>query len=108
MTTSDHVLVLTTLPADADAAAVATALIEERLAGCVNILPQMESVYRWKGGIERDRERQVIMKTTAGRVEALRGRLAQLHPYELPEFLVLAIAAGSNAYLAWLSEATKA
>jgi len=96
-------IVLTTLGADADAAAIARTLVEERLAACVNILPVMTSVYRWKGQVEHDREQQIVMKTTADRVAALQARLRQLHPYELPEFLVLN-AGGSDAYLAWVGE----
>ena len=98
-------IVLTTLAAEADAAALARTLVEERLAACVNVLPEMTSVYRWKGDIEQDRERQLVIKTSAGRIEALRARLRELHPYELPEFLVLN-AQGSEAYLAWIAEST--
>lgn len=96
------VLVLTTIGADTDAAALARTLVNERLAACVNILPEMTSVFRWKGQVEQDREQQVIIKTTGGRVAALRDRLRQLHPYELPEFLVLTAGGGSEAYLAWV------
>ena len=82
-------IVLTTLGADADAATLARTLVEERLAACVNMLPPMTSVYRWQGKVEQDREQQMVIKTTADRVAALQTRLRQLHPYELPEFLVL-------------------
>ncbi len=101
---TDAAIVLTTLGADADAAALARTLVDERLAACVNVLP-MTSVYRWQGQIEQDREQQLIIKTTAGRVAALEARLRTLHPYELPEFLVLAAAAGA-AYGAWVGEST--
>lgn len=101
----DLVLVLTTLGADADAAALARTLVAERLAACVNVLPQMRSFYSWKGQIEDDREQQLLMKTTPGRVAALEARLRELHPYELPEFIVLR-AEGSNAYLQWVAEQT--
>jgi len=101
----DGVIVLTTLPADADAATLARTLVEERLAACVNVLPAMTSFYRWKGSIEGEREQQLVIKTSAARVEALQARVAQLHPYELPEFLVLS-ARGSHAYLAWIQEST--
>ena len=97
------VLVLTTLGADADAAALARTLVEERLAACVNVLP-VTSVYRWKGQVEQDREQQLVIKTTAGRVAALETRLRALHPYELPEFLVLPAGGGSAAYLLWVAE----
>jgi periplasmic divalent cation tolerance protein len=107
-TTADSphaVVVLTTLPADADAAMLAGTLVDERLAACVNVLPAMVSFYRWKGTVESEREQQLVIKTRADRVTALQARLAQLHPYELPEFLVLS-ASGSNAYLTWIGEST--
>jgi periplasmic divalent cation tolerance protein len=99
-------IVLTTLGADEDAAAIARTLIDERLAACVNILPPMTSVYRWQGKVEQDREQQMVIKTASDRVADLQGRLRQLHPYELPEFLVLD-ATGSEAYLAWVGESAK-
>jgi periplasmic divalent cation tolerance protein len=98
------VLVLTTLGADADADALARTLVGERLAACVNVLPLMTSHYRWKDAVEQAGERQLIIKTTAGRVDTLRARLIQLHPYELPEFLVIDAAGGSKGYLQWLRE----
>jgi periplasmic divalent cation tolerance protein len=97
------VLVLTTVGADADAVALARTLVNERLAACVNVLPPMTSVYRWRGNIEEDREQQMVIKTAAARVPALQARLRELHPYELPEFLVVP-ASGSEAYLAWTGE----
>ena len=101
------ILVLTTLGADADAAALARTLVEERLAACVNVLPEMTSIYRWKGSVEQDREQQILIKTTAGRVDALAARLRELHPYELPEFIVLG-AEASDAYAAWVDDSTRA
>ena len=98
----DAVVVLTTLGADADAAAMARTLVDERLAACVNVLPAMLSVYRWKGAVESDREQQLVIKTAASRVAALEARVRELHPYELPEFLVLS-ASGSKAYLDWIA-----
>ena len=98
------VLVLTTVGADADAVGIARTLVEERLAACVNVLPAMTSVYRWKGQVEQDREQQIVIKTTADRVAPLETRLRVLHPYELPEFLVLPAGGGSAAYLAWVGE----
>ena len=99
----DAVVVLTTIGADADAAALARTLVEERLAACVNVLAPMSSLYRWKGQIEQEREQQLLIKTTAGRVAALEARLRALHPYEVPEFLVIQ-ADGSAAYVQWLTE----
>jgi periplasmic divalent cation tolerance protein len=104
---SEAALVLTTLGADGDAAALARTLVEERLAACVNVLPAMTSIYRWKGSVEQEREQQLMIKTTAGRVEALEARLRELHPYELPEFIVLG-AAASAAYGAWIRDNTRA
>jgi periplasmic divalent cation tolerance protein len=101
------VLVLTTIGADADAPALARTLVEERLAACVNVLPAMTSVYRWKGQVESDREQQIVIKTDAGRVQALEARLRELHPYELPEFLVVPAGGGSAAYLAWVGESVE-
>ncbi len=101
-----HVLVLTTLPADADAAAFATALVEARLAACVNMLAPMESIYRWQGEVQRDPERQLLIKTSRTCIDALWQRVRALHPYDVPEFLVLPIVDGNDAYLRWLSEST--
>lgn len=101
---SDAVIVLTTLAADVDACALARTLVAERLAACVNVLPAMMSVYRWQGRVEEEREQQLVIKTAANRVPALAARLGELHPYELPEFLVLSVAEGSDAYLRWIRE----
>jgi periplasmic divalent cation tolerance protein len=103
---SDVVVVLSTVPDDESAEKIARTLVDERLAACVNVLPPMTSIYRWKGNVERDIERQMVMKTTRAKVDALRERLAELHSYELPEFVVLAVDAGSDGYLAWVQENT--
>jgi len=103
---SDFVIVLTTLPVDGDAEKLAAQLVEERLAACINILPPMQSVYRWKDAVERDGERQLVIKTARARVTELEARLRELHPYDIPEFVVLSIESGSAAYLSWLSAST--
>ncbi len=103
----EYVVVMTTLPADADGPAFGRALLSERLAACVNLLAPMESVYRWEGRVEQESERQVIIKTTRDRLNALWDRVRELHPYEIPEFIVLAIADGNEAYLKWVGESTK-
>jgi periplasmic divalent cation tolerance protein len=82
---------------------VGRTLVEEHLAACVNVLPAMTSVYRWKGAVEQDQEEQVVIKTTTDRLARLEARLRELHPYELPEFLVLTADAGSEAYLRWVA-----
>ena len=97
----DIAIVLTTLGADADAAGLAKTLVEERLAACVNVLPPMSSTYRWKGQVEVEREQQLVMKTRLDRVPALQARLTALHPYELPEFIVLTGTA-SEEYATWV------
>jgi periplasmic divalent cation tolerance protein len=104
---AEYVLVLTTLPADGDAIAFGRSLVDERLAACVNLLAPMESVYRWEGQVEQERERQVIIKTSRDRLAALWDRVRELHPYEVPEFVVLTIADGNEAYLRWIGESTK-
>jgi periplasmic divalent cation tolerance protein len=104
---SGIVLVLTTAPDDNRAEAWARLLVEERLAACVNVLAPMVSVYRWKGVIERETERQIVIKTTEDRVSAVRTRLTALHPYELPEFIVVTVADGSAEYVKWVAEQTR-
>jgi periplasmic divalent cation tolerance protein len=105
---SSVVIVLTTLPAGADAAAFARTLVEERLAACVSVGGEMRSVYRWKDAVEEDRERQVVVKTVLGMVGPLRTRIAALHPYEIPEFLVIPADGGGDAYLEWVRRSTGA
>jgi periplasmic divalent cation tolerance protein len=102
--TSGVAIVLTTLGADADAAALGRTLVDERLAACVNVLPVMTSIYRWHGQVEQEREQQLVIKTAGDRLPALEARLRELHPYELPEFVVLTAAGGSDAYLAWVRD----
>jgi periplasmic divalent cation tolerance protein len=100
------VIVATTWPADRDPAPFALALVEARLAACVNVLGEMQSTYRWAGQVETATERQLVIKTVAGRVPELEARLRALHPYEIPEFLVIPTSGGSDAYVAWLREMT--
>jgi periplasmic divalent cation tolerance protein len=98
-------LVLTTFGVG-QAVVVARALVEERLAACVNVLPAMTSVYRWEGAVQQEAEEQVVIKTSTDRLAALEARLRQLHSYELPEFLVITADAGSEAYLKWVGVST--
>ena len=107
MAPTEIVIVLTTAPDDERAEAWARTLVEERLAACVNVHRSMISFYRWKGIVERDAERQVVIKTTRERVAAVRERLRELHSYELPEFVVLTVADGSDEYLKWVIEQTR-
>ena len=102
---ADLAIVLTTVPKDA-APVLASRLVEERLAACVNVQPPMMSTYRWKGRIEREEECQLILKTTTARVDELERRLRELHPYELPEFIVLQPSFAGSSYAAWVEAET--
>jgi len=84
------------------AAEIARTLVEERLAACVNIVPGVRSIYRWKGEVCDDAEVLCVIKTRQDRVDALRDRLPALHPYEVPELVVLEVASGHAPYLAWI------
>jgi len=103
----NFVLVLTTMSDGDDAVALASRLIDERLAACVNVTAPMTSVYRWNGKVEREAERQLVIKTSRDRLTDLERRIHELHPYELPEFVVLEVGGGSEAYLAWVSSETR-
>jgi periplasmic divalent cation tolerance protein len=97
------VLILTTVPDPGAGDTIARALVDERLAACVTVLPAMTSVYRWQGAVERATEHQIVIKTTRSRAVAVQARMRELHSYDLPEFLVLDVADGSPEYLAWIS-----
>jgi periplasmic divalent cation tolerance protein len=99
---SDVVVVLATAPNIGAASGLARTLIDERLAACVGILPGITSVFRWEGQTKTATENQLVIKTTAGRVDALISRLKALHPYDVPEILALPVAAGLPAYLQWV------
>ncbi|HEX3644812.1 MAG TPA: divalent-cation tolerance protein CutA [Vicinamibacterales bacterium] len=102
---NDLILILTTMPDDDRAAGLARTLVEERLAACVNVHAPMASTYWWNDAVESGPERQVVIKTTRGRRAVLEARLRALHPYELPELVVIE-AAGSEAYATWVRDAT--
>lgn len=99
-------MVLTSVGGALDAERIARELVERRLAACVNVVPGLVSLYRWKGRVERDEERLLLIKTRRARFAALREALLALHPYELPELLALPVAEGHEPYLAWLDAAT--
>jgi len=100
---ADLILILTTMPDDERARTLALTLVEEGLAACVNLHGPMTSTYRWKGKLEHEVERQVVIKTTRARLPEVQARVLALHPYELPEFIVLS-ADASAAYGSWVSE----
>ena len=98
-------LVLVTCGTLAEARKIARAVVEKHFAACVNILTApVESLYTWKGKLERSREHLLLIKTTAKRLNALEREVLRLHSYETPEFLVLPIAGGSAAYVRWLAK----
>ena len=99
------IIALTTCPESAGPA-LADALVAERLAACVNQITGVESTYIWQGAITREREALLVIKTTAARYEDLAARIQALHPYEVPELIVLPVEAGLEAYLAWVRDTT--
>jgi periplasmic divalent cation tolerance protein len=101
-------LVLTTCPDVAAAGRIARALVAERLAACVNILPVAESVYLWKGQVETAAEQLLVIKSEKRVYRAIEKRVLELHPYELPEVIAVPIAGGFAGYLAWLHNPDKA
>ena len=95
-------VVLSTCPDASTADQVARALVDERLAACVSLVPGVRSIYRWQDAVEQADEILLVIKTTAANVDALTARVAQLHPYEVPEVIALQASDVSDAYLAWL------
>lgn len=102
---TDLILVLTTMPDDDRADHLARTLVEEGLAACVHVHGPMTSTYRWQGKVTSEAERQVVIKTTRARFAELEPRLRVLHPYELPELVVID-AAASDAYAGWVNDST--
>jgi len=107
-TRGETLLVLTNLPDEASAQALATRLVTERLAACVNVLAPCRSVYRWQGGVESAQEVPLLIKTTAARYADLEAAIRAGHPYELPEIIAVPIAHGLSDYLDWVVTETRA
>jgi len=101
-------VVLTNLPDRASAEKLAGALVESRVAACVNILAPCRSVYRWKGAVQHDEEHPLLIKTTAARYAALEAAIRAGHPYELPEIIAVPVEAGLPEYVAWVDAETTA
>lgn len=97
-------IVLVTCGSIGEARKIGRAVVEKKLAACANIMRGVESIYRWKGKVERAREVLVAIKTTASRLRELEREVKRLHSYELPEFIVLQIAAGSQDYFEWIGK----
>ncbi len=99
---TDKIIVLTTVGSKEEARAIADALVERRLAACVNIIGPIESVFRWKGEVDFANEFQLLIKTTEARFKSVSGAIKELHSYELPECIKVSIEDGSAEYLKWI------
>ena len=104
---TDKRIVLSTAGSEAEARKIAEHLIEHQLAACVNIVPQIESVYRWQGKMESSREWLLLIKTTVERFPSVRAAISELHSYEVPECVAIAIDDGSSGYLRWIEQSAK-
>jgi periplasmic divalent cation tolerance protein len=102
----DEIIVFITAPEEDEAAKIAHALVEARLAGCVNIVKNIRSIYRWEGKIEDEKEVLLIAKTEKKHFKSLEQRVKELHSYSVPEVIALPVAEGSADYLQWLKEVT--
>jgi periplasmic divalent cation tolerance protein len=101
----EAVVVLVTVPTASVGERIARAAVEEGLAGAVNVVPGVRSIFRWQGHVEDAGELLLILKTDAGRLAALEASVCQFHPYTVPSFLALPVVAGHAPYLAWLKDA---
>ncbi|MGA2100093.1 MAG: divalent-cation tolerance protein CutA [Candidatus Sulfotelmatobacter sp.] len=104
---TDKRIVLSTAGSEEEARKIARHLVERKLAACVNIVPQIESIYRWQGKVEEARECLLLIKTTAERFPAVRDALHQLHSYDLPECVAITVEDGGSGYLNWIGESVK-
>lgn len=98
----ENSVVLCTAGSDAEAARIARALVERRLAACVSVVPGVNSTFRWEGAVRTEAEWLLLVKTRRDRFEEVRATIRELHSYELPEIVMLDIAGGDAAYLAWI------
>ena len=105
---TDVLVVLTTVGSEEQANQIASTLVDESLAACVNILGDVKSVYRWKGKVAHDEERLLIIKTTAPLFDTVRRRIKALHSYELPEIIALSVEAGDDGVLDWIKSTVAA
>ena len=99
-----HVVILTTAGTEPEAAKLAHELVNRRLAACVNVIPQVRSIFRWQNRVQDEREWLLLIKTRRDRFEAVRAAIRELHSYELPETVLLDIDRGDEAYLRWIDD----
>ncbi len=107
MPQDQYLIVLCTLPSAEEARQIGTSLVEMQVAACVNLVPQVESIYRWKGEIKSETEVMAIIKTTVNNYREVEARIQALHPYDTPEVIAVPIDRGASAYLGWISEVTR-
>jgi periplasmic divalent cation tolerance protein len=101
---TDAIVALSTVGNAADAQRIGRALVERRLAACVNVVPGVTSIYNWKGGISTDSELLLVIKTRREKLDEVRSALLELHPYQVPELVALAIEGGHDPYLEWIED----
>jgi periplasmic divalent cation tolerance protein len=104
---TDKRIVLSTAGSEQEARKIAGHLVENQLAACVNIVPQIESIYRWEGRVESNQEWLLVIKTTAERFPAVRDAIRELHSYDLPECMAMSVEDGSAEYLEWIGQSVK-
>ena len=102
---TDKILVLTTAGSEAEARNIAYALVDRKLAACANIIPRIQSIYRWQGKIEESEEYLLLIKTTADHFTKVRDAIQELHSYDLPECIAVPISNGSDPYIKWIGTA---
>lgn len=103
---TEYLLVITNCPGSISAKKIAQDLITEKLAACVNIVPDIQSFFSWVGKVDKANEHMLVIKTTSASYNALEQRIKKLHPYELPEIIAVPIHTGSAEYLNWISTNT--
>lgn len=106
-TTDKHLLVLNTCPGSITAKKIANDLVADQLAACVQVIPGIQSFFRWVGRVENSEEHLLIIKTTVARYPDLENRIRSLHPYELPEIVAVPITDGLAGYLSWINDVTQ-
>ncbi len=107
MAQGQAVVIFVTTSSSAEAEKIGRALVEEKLVACVNIIPQVRSIYRWQGKICDEPEALMVLKTRSGQIQKIIKRVRSLHSYTVPEIIVLPILAGSKDYLRWIYEVTR-